>query len=70
MRSRYVALVLLVAAHVVANVSFLGGVTWKMKLTIALGIHYTGQIIATSHDQNTQKVAVWKGNGTPYFREI
>ena len=32
MRSRYAALVLLVAAHVV-DVGFLSGVTWKMKLT-------------------------------------
>ena len=30
------------------------------------GFHETGQIIATS----PQKVAFWKGNGTPYFREI
>lgn len=32
MRFRYAALVLLVAAHVF-DVSFLSGVTWKMKVT-------------------------------------
>ena len=26
--------------------------------------------IATSHDQKPQNVTFWKGNGTPYFREI
>ncbi len=30
----------------------------------------SGQIRATSHDLGPQKVAFWKGNGTPYFREI
>ena len=30
-----------------------------------LGIIKSGQIIATSHDLGPQKVAFWKGNGTP-----
>ena len=30
----------------------------------------SGRIAATSHDQKPQKVAFWKGKGTPYVREI
>ena len=31
-----------------------------------LGASKSGQIIATTHDLRPQKVAFWKGNGTPF----
>ena len=37
--------------------------------TMGFGNHLV-KSIATSHDLGPQKVAFWKGNGTPYFREI
>ena len=35
-------------------------------------IHFNNlvKLQRTSHDQKTQKVAVWKGNGTPLIQEV